>query len=80
LKAHSRRSPIYYYSRARKRLTISGHTADRYYELLDRVRTARDRETWLELFLNGVKESSTQAAQSARQILTLLEGDRQKEE
>ena len=50
----------------------------RYYELLDRVRTTGDWETWLEFFLNGVKETSTQAAQSAHQILTLFEEDRRK--
>ena len=47
----------------------------RYYELLDRVRTTGDWETWLEFFLNGVKETSTQAAQSAHQILTLFDED-----
>jgi Fic family protein len=49
-----------------------------YYELLDRVRTAGDWEAWLEFFLNGVKETSAQGAQSAHQILTLFEEDRHK--
>jgi Fic family protein len=40
------------------------------------VRAAGDWEAWLEFFLTGVKETSAQAAQSAHQILTLLEEDR----
>ena len=32
----------------------------------------------VEFFLNGVKETSAQAAQSAHQILTLFEGNRHK--
>jgi Fic family protein len=48
----------------------------RYYQLLDRVRTAGDWEAWLEFFLTGVKETSAQAAQSAHQILKLFEEDR----
>ncbi|MEO7145241.1 MAG: Fic family protein, partial [Bryobacteraceae bacterium] len=50
----------------------------KYYQLLDHVRTTGDWETWLEFFLNGVKETATQAAESARQILTLFEQDRRK--
>lgn len=49
-----------------------------YYELLDRERTAGDWEAWLEFFLNGVKETSAPAAQSAHQTLTLFEEDRHK--
>ena len=49
-----------------------------YYELLDRVRTAGDWETWVEFFLTGVRGTSNQAADSARQILALLEADRRK--
>lgn len=49
-----------------------------YYELLDRVRTAGDWETWVEFFLTGVRDTSNQAAETARRILALLEADRRK--
>jgi Fic family protein len=49
-----------------------------YYELLDRVRTSGDWETWVEFFLTGVRDTSNQAAETARRILTLLETDRRK--
>jgi Fic family protein len=45
----------------------------KYYELLDRVRTHGDWETWLEFFLTGVKETAQQSADTSREILTLLE-------
>src|ERR1051326_3739789 len=66
------REPILYLS-----LYFKTHR-QHYYELLDRVRTSGDWETWLEFFLNGVKETSTQAAQSAHQILTLFQEDQHK--
>src|SRR5580692_3764448 len=44
----------------------------KYYELLDRVRTHGDWETWLEFFLTGVKETAQQAADTSREILTLI--------
>jgi len=44
----------------------------KYYELLDRVRTHGDWETWLEFFLSGVKETAQQAADTSREILTLI--------
>lgn len=47
-----------------------------YYELLQRVREQGDWETWLEFFLTGVRETSDQAAQTARQILGLFDKDR----
>lgn len=49
-----------------------------YYELLQRVREKGDWEAWLEFFLEGVKETSGQAADTAKQILELFEADRQK--
>jgi Fic family protein len=49
-----------------------------YYELLQRVREKGDWEAWLEFFLEGVKETSDQAADTAKQILELFEIDRQK--
>lgn len=48
----------------------------RYYELLDRVRTHGDWEMWLEFFLTGVKEIAEQAADTSRKILALIESDR----
>jgi Fic family protein len=50
----------------------------RYYELLDRVRTHGDWETWLKFFLTGVNETAAQAADTSRQILALIEEDRRK--
>lgn len=50
----------------------------RYYELLDRVRTQGDWETWIEFFLTGVRETAQQAADTSREILALIEGDRHK--
>lgn len=47
-----------------------------YYDLLQRVRTEGDWETWLEFFLTGVQETSKQAADAAKGILTLFERDR----
>lgn len=48
----------------------------RYYELLQRVREEGDWEGWLDFFLIGVKETSDQAAETARQILGIFEKDR----
>jgi Fic family protein len=50
----------------------------KYYELLDRVRTHGDWETWLEFFLTGVKETAQQTADTSREILALIEKDRRK--
>ena len=49
-----------------------------YYELLQQVREKGDWETWLEFFLEGVKETSEQAADTAKQILALFDADRKK--
>jgi Fic family protein len=49
-----------------------------YYDLLTHVRITGDWERWLEFFLTGVKETSDQAVDSARRILTLLDADRAK--
>lgn len=49
-----------------------------YYELLQKVREDGDWEAWLEFFLEGVKETSDQAADTAKQILALFENDRKK--
>src|SRR5438552_18435348 len=50
----------------------------KYYELLDRVRSHGDWETWLEFFLTGVQETAQQAADTSKEILTLIEEDRRK--
>ena len=50
----------------------------RYYELLDRVRAHGDWETWIEFFLTGIRETAQQAADTSREILALIEGDRHK--
>lgn len=47
-----------------------------YYDLLQSVREQGDWETWLEFFLDGVIETSTQAADTAKRILALFERDR----
>ena len=46
-----------------------------YYELLQRVRSKGVWEEWIAFFLEGVKETSTQAAQTATEILKLFEDD-----
>lgn len=66
------REPILYLS-----LYFKTHR-QRYYELLDRVRTAGDWEAWVEFFLTGVRDTSNQAAEAARQILALFEADRRR--
>ena len=50
----------------------------RYYELLDLVRTEGDWEAWLKFFLDGVKETADQAADTARKIFKLLSADGQR--
>lgn len=49
-----------------------------YYDLLQRVREDGDWEAWIEFFLEGITETSLQAADAARQILSLFEEDRAK--
>jgi len=49
---------------------------NKYYDLLQRVRTHGDWETWVEFFLMGVEETANQAARAAREIMQLLERDR----
>ena len=64
------REPILYLS-----LYFKAHRRE-YYELLDRVRTDGEWETWVEFFLTGVRDTANQAAQTARQILDLIAADR----
>ena len=49
-----------------------------YYELLQRVRTHGDWETWLEFFLDGVIHTSEHAIETAKKILRLFESDYEK--
>ena len=66
------REPILYLS-----LYFKQHRAA-YYDLLDRVRTNGDWETWLDFFLTGVRDTAEQAATAARRILAVFEDDRRK--
>ena len=49
-----------------------------YYDMLQQVREQGDWETWLEFFLEGITETSLQAAEAAREILNLFETDRKR--
>ncbi len=49
-----------------------------YYDLLTRVRTHGDWESWLEFFLSGILETSGQAVTAAHRILALFDDDRRK--
>lgn len=64
------KEPILYLS-----LYFKSHRS-RYYELLQGVRERGDWEAWLEFFLDGITETSLQAADAAREILNLFERDR----
>ncbi len=66
------REPILYLS-----LYFKTHR-QQYYDLLQQVRERGDWETWLEFFLDGITETSLQAAETAREILGLFEADRHK--
>jgi len=50
----------------------------RYYDLLQRVRTEGVWEEWVEFFLEGTEATARQAADTAVQILHLFEADRKK--
>ena len=64
------KEPILYLS-----LYFKSHR-QQYYDLLQQVRDQGDWETWLEFFLDGITETSLQAADAAREILRLFEADR----
>lgn len=49
-----------------------------YYDHLMNTRTKGDWEGWLEFFLEGVTDTSVQAASAARRIIALMESDRRK--
>ncbi|MGI9175933.1 MAG: Fic family protein [Rhodothermales bacterium] len=50
----------------------------RYYDLLQRVRTEGAWEEWLRFFLTGVLETSRQATQASQAILKLFKEDRER--
>jgi Fic family protein len=66
------REPLLYLS-----LFFKSHR-QRYYELLQRVRTEGAWEEWLDFFLEGTETTARQAAGAAVQILHLFETDRKK--
>lgn len=66
------REPILYLS-----LFFKTHRSH-YYDLLQRVRLKGDWEAWLAFFLEGVAETSAQAASAAREILNLFDMDRRR--
>ena len=51
---------------------------DDYYRLLQEVRQAGTWETWMEFFLTGVAETAEQAAATARDLISMFDGHRQK--
>src|SRR5450755_274027 len=60
------REPILYLS-----LYFKQHRSA-YYDLLDRVRSKGDWESWLDFFLTGVRDTAEQAANAARRILAVF--------
>lgn len=50
---------------------------EKYYDLLQRVRTEGDWEDWLHFFLTGVYETANQAVSTSRSILELFQSDQQ---
>jgi Fic family protein len=50
----------------------------RYYDLLQRVRTDGDWESWVRFFLEGVEETAVQAVELATQIRHLIAADRER--
>ena len=64
------REPVLYLS-----LYLKTHRQT-YYDLLQRVRTDGDWEGWLAFFLEGVDQTSRQAADTAKGILDLFDKDR----
>jgi len=51
---------------------------NQYYELLNKVRSQGDWETWLDFFADAVIKTATQAAQTIYQLTQLTEQDRKK--
>ncbi|HCU24063.1 MAG TPA: cell filamentation protein Fic [Deltaproteobacteria bacterium] len=49
-----------------------------YYDLLQKVRIEGDWEAWLTFFFEGVRETAEEAVQTAKNLLSLYEKDRQR--
>ena len=49
-----------------------------YYDLLDRVRTEGDWESWVDFFLEGVEQTAQGAVQTARRLVDLFQTDTQR--
>jgi Fic family protein len=64
------REPILYLS-----LYFKTRRAD-YYRLLQEVRENGAWEAWMEYFLIGVRDTATQAVETARELITLFDDDR----
>ncbi|MCY4053382.1 MAG: Fic family protein [Hyphomicrobiales bacterium] len=64
------KQPILYLS-----LYLKTHR-QQYYDLLQRVREQGSWEDWLEFFLDGIIETSSQASEAAQEILNLFEVDK----
>jgi cell filamentation protein, protein adenylyltransferase len=65
------REPILYLS-----LYLKARRAD-YYRLLQEVRENGAWEAWMEYFLTGVRDTATQAVETAREIIALFDRDRE---
>ncbi len=61
--------PILYLS-----LFFKQHRAE-YYRLLDLVRTEGDWEAWVDFFLEGVEHTATNAVETARKLVALIQQD-----
>jgi Fic family protein len=49
-----------------------------YYELLQRVRTDGDWESWVEFLLQGARAMATEAVKTSKQLLSLFQSDRKR--
>jgi cell filamentation protein, protein adenylyltransferase len=65
------REPILYLS-----LYFKARRAD-YYRLLQEVRENGAWEAWMEFFLTGVRDTATQAVETARELIALFDRDRE---
>ena len=51
---------------------------DEYYRLLDRVRNEGDWESWVDFFLEGVRDTAANAVDTARRLVALFQKDEQR--
>lgn len=66
------REPLLYLS-----LYFKAHR-EQYYDLLQRVRTQGDWESWIGFFLTAVRDTSDKAVRTASELVTLAEEDRKR--